>query len=578
MKSFSPEEKPIDIEDLYQMKCLNKQQTDGSSELGAHNVVLNHLNSTWYSTSELKNALDLVDKYKNGNYKLIAGNTAKGLYKRDIPDQVFININNVKELYEVKETETSLKIGANISLTRLTEIFNEKAKSIEGFEYLSEISELISKIGNTSVRNVGTWSGNLALKHNHQYFPSDLFVAFATSDAILDIRSANSKFNLNLSDFLKFDLKGHIIHSVEFKKFDKTETKIKFLKVMQRSQNSHAYVTGGFNFTISKDNALLKNKPRIFFSGVSDPFVEAVLTEAYLDSKSVKDNQVLQESLKILDSELLPNENPLLASGQYRKNLALGLYYKFILELSSTSIDTRNLSAVDTLIDNRVVSHGEQNFPSKPELFPLTKPIPRLNSYIQTTGEAVFNSDLPALAGQLNGALIISSVGRCKIESINIEKALQAPGVVKVVLAKDIPGENNISPFSFFQKEELFASDEVNFAGQPLGMVIAETERQARFAVNLVEVKYKDFQKPILTVDDAIRENSFHPKAYADVNTGNADDAIEKSPLKIEGEFSTDTQYHFYLENLIAISTPNENGYNIDCGSQVSICFFLITE
>jgi xanthine dehydrogenase molybdopterin-binding subunit B len=39
---------------------------------------------------------------------------------------------------------------------------------------------------------------------------------------------------------------------------------------------------------------------------------------------------------------------------------------------------------------------------------------------------------------------------------------------------------------------------------------------------------------------------------------GNAEDAIAKAPNVIEGEFFTDAQYHFYLEQHVSIAAKNE--------------------
>ncbi len=52
-------------------------------------------------------------------------------------------------------------------------------------------------------------------------------------------------------------------------------------------------------------------------------------TEEFLKGKSVSDQTVLQAALKILDAELVPDEDDLLApSSAYRKTVAQGLLYK----------------------------------------------------------------------------------------------------------------------------------------------------------------------------------------------------------------------------------------------------------
>ncbi len=54
---------------------------------------------------------------------------------------------------------------------------------------------------------------------------------------------------------------------------------------------------------------------------------------------------------------------------------------------------------------------------------------------------------------------------------------------------KDVPGSNIIGPV--FKDEELFASDKVYFCGQIVGIVLAETQRQAQEAAKLVKIDYE---------------------------------------------------------------------------------------
>ena len=50
----------------------------------------------------------------------------------------------------------------------------------------------------------------------------------------------------------------------------------------------------------------------------------------------------------------------------------------------------------------------------------------------------------------------------------------------------------------------------VEYAGQPVAMVIADTQAHANEMVKAVVVQYKQLGKPILTIKDAISRESFH--------------------------------------------------------------------
>lgn len=65
--------------------------------------------------------------------------------------------------------------------------------------------------------------------------------------------------------------------------------------------------------------------------------------------------------------------------------------------------------------------------------------------------------------------------------------------------AKDIPGTNTFMParmMLIFEAEEIFCSSDVKFFGQPVGLIIAETNELANYAATLVEVNYQGLCNP----------------------------------------------------------------------------------
>ena len=68
---------------------------------------------------------------------------------------------------------------------------------------------------------------------------------------------------------------------------------------------------------------------------------------------------------------------------------------------------------------------------------------------------------------------------------------MAAPGVIGVLTAADIPGENDVSP-SHKHDEPIFAEGKVQFWGQPMFAVIAETRDAARRAAHLAKIDYRD--------------------------------------------------------------------------------------
>lgn len=96
---------------------------------------------------------------------------------------------------------------------------------------------------------------------------------------------------------------------------------------MPRSENARAIVNAAFFYKYrSKDNKVIQS--RIVYGGLSPLFTRARSTENYLVGKVLFTNETLQRALKLLESELVVQENLPEPSATYRKGLALALFYK----------------------------------------------------------------------------------------------------------------------------------------------------------------------------------------------------------------------------------------------------------
>jgi xanthine dehydrogenase/oxidase len=312
---------------------------------------------------------------------------------------------------------------------------------------------------------------------------------------------------------------------------------------------------------------VVRTLPSIVYGGINRNFYHATKTENYLLGKAINDQNVLNIAFETLNSELEPNSSPVLASPDYRRSLALSLFYKFILHVNQARVNPKFVSAMDSVIDTRPLSSGQQSFPTDESLFPVSKPMTKVNAYLQASGEAQYTYDRFAVRNQLEAVFIQSTVSACRIDTIDTTEALNMPGVVKILFSKDIPGINTFTPPPR-QPEILFCEDYVDYAGQPIGLVIARSLVEAQNAAKAVKVTYKQRSKPLLTLHDAIQAGNLFPKVYPDFVYGNAEDAINKAPKTLEGELTLDTQFHFFMEQHVAVCEPTEDGFDIEASSQ----------
>jgi xanthine dehydrogenase large subunit len=109
-----------------------------------------------------------------------------------------------------------------------------------------------------------------------------------------------------------------------------------------------------------------------------------------------------------------------------------------------------------------------------------------IDSYTHVRGESVYLDDIPLVNGTLYAAVFDSPIAHGKIRAVDITEAQSMPGVVRIFLSKDIPGENQIG--GIIPDEELLASTHVHFCGMPVALVVAVSEEVARAAVRKINL------------------------------------------------------------------------------------------
>ena len=88
----------------------------------------------------------------------------------------------------------------------------------------------------------------------------------------------------------------------------------------------------------------------------------------------------------------------------------------------------------------------------------------------------------------LHGTVLFSQKAHADLKAVDLEPVRHAPGVVAVITASDIPGENSLGPV--IRDETLFATESVHYIGQPIALVVAESPEAGRAARELVKVDY----------------------------------------------------------------------------------------
>lgn len=183
-------------------------------------------------------------------------------------------------------------------------------------------------------------------------------------------------------------------------------------------------------------------------------------------------------------------------------------------------------------------------------------PLPHESAHLHVSGEAGYIDDLPEPKGTLHAAIGMSSRAHARIKSIDLSQVKDAPGVIAVLTADDVPGHNNFG--GKLEDDPIFAEGLVEYVGQSIFAVAATSLERARRAIKLAVIEYEHLE-PLLDTDAALEKESFVVPTNT-LSTGDAESAIAAAPHRLKSRFRIGGQDHFYLESHIAFAFPREDG------------------
>lgn len=169
------------------------------------------------------------------------------------------------------------------------------------------------------------------------------------------------------------------------------------------------------------------------------------------------------------------------------------------------------------------------------------------------TGQSVYVHDITTHQ-QLVGKVVYSPVAHARVKHLDISSALALKGIHAILTHADIPGQNQMGPV--VHDEPCLAAGKVEFIGQAIVLIAAETEEAAVSAQKLIKFEFEELEA-ILSLNDAIeKDNLIAPPRI--IETGDVDQAFNMAQHIISGELETGAQEHWYLETQSALAIPGE--------------------
>ena len=201
------------------------------------------------------------------------------------------------------------------------------------------------------------------------------------------------------------------------------------------------------------------------------------------------------------------------------------------------------------------------------------KPLDRVDGRLKVTGAARFTAewDVPNLA---YGAVASSAIAHGAVRSIDVSAARKAPGVLAVLTHENAP---RLQPIPEKIGETQFRGEggvtetlqplqtaAIEYAGQPLAVVVADTHERARYAATLVRVTYEE-RPPQLAMATASRKTLpemflGNSKEKLQVTIGAPKSALAAAPVKVERVYESAITHHNPIEQLATIARWEKRG------------------
>ncbi|KAF8369542.1 hypothetical protein HHK36_032438 [Tetracentron sinense] len=511
----------------------------------------------WHRPLGLHHVLDLKARYPDA--KLVVGNSEVGIEMKlkGIQYQVLISIAHVPELNFFRVKDDGLEIGAAVRLSELLDVLRKVVAERDAHETSSckAFIEQIKWFAGKQIKNIASVGGNICTASPI----SDLNPLWMAAGAQFRIINCKGDIRTTLArDFFlgyrKVDLaRSEILLSI-FLPWTRPFEYVKEFKQAHRRDDDIAIVNAGMRISLEENGEKWAVADAlIVYGGVAPVSLSASKTKDFLIGKSW-DQELLQGALSVLEKDIFLKEDAPGGMVEFRKSLILSFFFKFFLwvchqmdgkQSFKKSLPLSHLSAIQSFC--RPSSIGSQDYEITKSGTAVGSPDVHLSSKLQVTGEAEYADDTPMPPNSLHAALVLSRKPHARILSIDDSGAKSSPGFAGLFLSKDVPGGNNIGPVVY--DEELFASEFVTCVGQIIGVVVANTHENAKFAARKVHIEYEELPA-ILSIEDALKSKSFHPNSERCMKKGDVELCFQSAACDkiIEGEVQVGGQEHFYLE------------------------------
>jgi nicotinate dehydrogenase large molybdopterin subunit len=188
----------------------------------------------------------------------------------------------------------------------------------------------------------------------------------------------------------------------------------------------------------------------------------------------------------------------------------------------------------------------------------------RVDSVGKVTGQTRYVEDIE-MPGLLHAVVLRSPHHHARLRAVHVEQAAQLPGVVRIITAADIPGENGLTGYSQAEPVLTPVGDTLKQKGAPIALVVASSREQAQAGASAIQVEYEPlpytFDAQAALEPDAV---PIYPAGNVlstyQVAHGDLEAAFAASDVIVETSYRTPFQEHATLEREATLGYVDEDG------------------
>lgn len=198
----------------------------------------------------------------------------------------------------------------------------------------------------------------------------------------------------------------------------------------------------------------------------------------------------------------------------------------------------------------------------------IGRPLDRIDGHAKVMGRALYSAD-HSVDDLAYGHIVTAAIAHGQITAINTATVREMPGVLLVMTHENAPKQTPAPAKAenrHARPKPQLASAQVQYFGQAVALVVAQTPEDARAAADALEVTYA--RQPGAYDLEAERPRAYDPEG-GDSKVGDVETALSRSPVRVDATYTTPYQSHNMMEPPASVARWNGDKLTVHCAVQL---------